>query len=114
MKTCARCGLPLTPERIKYCSKRCQKTAYNLRREKTQQQRKLSYVTDIEIEEYFANTPEGYSVDHIIPLNHPDVCGLHVPCNFQYLTVEDNANKGNKFDGTYENEEWREVLIIQK
>jgi hypothetical protein len=39
----------------------------------------------------------GMHVDHIIPLNHPLVCGLHVWDNLQLLNPIDNIRKGNKY-----------------
>lgn len=39
-----------------------------------------------------------YVADHIIPLNHPDVCGLTVPWNLRVMTRAQNAAKGNDWN----------------
>lgn len=36
-------------------------------------------------------------LDHIIPLNHPRVCGLTVPWNLQVVDWRLNASKGNSW-----------------
>ena len=59
------------------------------------------------IKEFYKNCPDGYDVDHIIPLKHPKVQGLHVLENLQYLSRKENNFKRNKFDGTLDNNGWR-------
>ena len=48
------------------------------------------------IKEIYQNCPDGYHVDHVIPLQGENVTGLHVEYNLQYLLAIDNFRKSNK------------------
>ena len=50
-----------------------------------------------------------YNVDHIVPLKHESICGLNVPWNMQILPEAVNKTKSNKWDGTYNNNGWKNV-----
>lgn len=40
-------------------------------------------------------TGVAHQVDHVVPLNHPRVCGLHVDWNLRCLPAAVNMGKGN-------------------
>lgn len=45
---------------------------------------------------FYENCPKGSQVDHIIPINGKDVCGLHVIWNLQYLINKKHFAKTQK------------------
>lgn len=49
------------------------------------------------IKEIYKSCPDGFEVDHVIPLQGKLVSGLHVENNLQYLKALDNKMKSNKF-----------------
>lgn len=74
--------------------------ALNRERELAKIQATPAWLTQAQREEMktiYANRPEGYHVDHIVPIKGKNVCGLHVPWNLQYLLATENSRKYNKF-----------------
>lgn len=64
------------------------------------------------IKKIYENLPEGYNVDHIIPINKG---GLHHQDNLQYLPVLENRRKGDRLDYVPQGViKWQDVLQLPK
>ncbi len=51
-----------------------------------------------ELKAIYKSAGEGQHVDHIIPVIHHAVCGLHVPWNLQVISASANYKKSNSFN----------------
>lgn len=60
-------------------------------------QRTPAWADKVKIRSIYEKCPKGFHVDHVIPLQHPLVSGLHVETNLSYLTASANCSKHNKF-----------------
>lgn len=62
--------------------------------------KKKAYVKgfDCILNKIYDNCPDGFQVDHIVPLKGRNVCGLHAPWNLQYLPSDVNFKKNNKLE----------------
>lgn len=110
---CPQCGVTVKTNIGKYCSDAC----YDIHRRKykTVQEKEIALRKKVRevsanyrakvrnqtpedadraaIKQFYDNCPEGYEVDHIIPISKG---GLHTLENLQYLTVRENRQKSNK------------------
>lgn len=53
------------------------------------------WIRRCDIDAVYDRRKDGETVDHIIPLNHPYVCGLHVPINLRIVPRATNMHRGN-------------------
>lgn len=110
VKLCKTCGKETA--RVKYCSDECnpkkkthltEEQKYRLTRSMKNEawarymaKRKNQTPHNVNIkaiQEFYANCPVGYEVDHIVPISKG---GLHTLENLQYLTISENRKKSNK------------------
>lgn len=73
------------------------KREHNATRAATKAQRTPQWSEIKAIRQFYAECPEGYHVDHIVPLRAKLVSGLHVLANLQYLPARENVKKRNTF-----------------
>lgn len=76
-------------------------THYAAKHRASKRQRTPSWADIKAIKEFYAKCPEGYHVDHIIPLVGKTVSGLHVLNNLQYLPASENQKKFNRLESKY-------------
>ena len=106
---CQICGTRTKSNKSKFCSHQCSaksrfsdsnaKLSNRLRqaRWRAKGYRKLHPSANSKtINEIYKNCPEGYEVDHIVPLS---LGGWHHEDNLQYLTIIENRRKSNRFIG---------------
>lgn len=63
------------------------------------------WIDEIEIQAmraFYKDRPQGKVVDHIVPLGHALIAGLHVLANLQYLPPRDNIKRGHRIEYTME------------
>lgn len=80
-----------------YFKEKINMTYYRVKRRADMLERTPPWADLSAIKQFYKECPEGYHVDHIVPLRGKNVSGLHVLENLQYLTAEENLRKSNKF-----------------
>lgn len=71
---------------------------YNERRTRYLKDCRPKWADQKAINFFYECRPEGSHVDHIIPIIHPLICGLHVETNLQWLPAKVNLSKNNTFE----------------
>ena len=71
-----------------------EKSSMNLTEDQIQEMRDIYWLA----KDLTTINGEQYEVDHIIPLQGKDICGLHVPWNLQVLPMDLNRSKRNMYN----------------
>lgn len=80
-------------------SGKAMKKTQKILRKRTMRQAMPPWADRERIAEIYSRAQEaGMHVDHIVPLNHELVCGLHCEFNLQLLSPEENLAKSNFFE----------------
>jgi len=94
----------LSDEELAIIEKRAKWSAYIVERRKKRDKSMPPWANKLAIRSLYikarqlsAETGIKHEVDHIIPSNHPLVCGLHVETNLQVITEFENITKSNTF-----------------
>ena len=74
---------------------RCVRNSLRAERRAAEKQATPPWYDRKQAQAFYRACPKGYHVDHIVPLIHDDVCGLHVLENFQHLPAHENMRKSN-------------------
>lgn len=73
--------------------------AFRAKLYRTRKQQQCPSWANIEaIKQIYLTCPNGYHVDHIVPLKGKLVSGLHVETNLQHLPAKENMQKRNKYE----------------
>ena len=84
-------------DRENYYKDPAKRFASNAARRSSQRKQTPSWYEKERIAEIYRQAKEGGKhVDHIVPLNHPLVSGLHVEANLQLTSPAYNLKKGNR------------------
>ena len=79
-------------------SARKKRAANEAKRRASKLERTVAWSDTERIKQFYEDCPDGYHVDHIVPLQGERVSGLHTIDNLQYLLASKNMSKSNKFN----------------
>jgi hypothetical protein len=48
------------------------------------------------VDDFVLDRPFGMTIEHVAPLGHPEIVGMHVRANLAYLSPDDNNAKSNR------------------